>query len=98
MQHRKLLTPVVVEQLRAQLPDWSVGATSIDRTFIFSSFKAAWAFMSAIAEAAEIHDHHPDWRNVYNKVEIAWSTHDAGGITALDVQLALLCNRLFTEA
>lgn len=55
----------------------------------FKDFSSAWAFMNQVAEAAEAMDHHPDWRNVYNRVEITLQTHDAGNrITALDHQLA----------
>ena len=54
----------------------------------FDDFKAACDFMSQVAQAAEEANHHPDWRNVYNKVEIKLTTHDAGGITEKDIQLA----------
>ncbi len=58
------------------------------RTIAFPDFKHAWAFMSAIAIEAEASNHHPEWSNVYGRVEIALTTHDAGGVTEKDVSLA----------
>ena len=60
----------------------------ITKTFQFADFAAAFAFMRRVAEAAEALDHHPDWRNCYNRVEIRLSTYSAGGLTELDFQLA----------
>ena len=57
------------------------------KTFVFSDFNAAWAFMTRVALAAEKADHHPEWFNVYNKVEITLTTHDADGLSARDVSL-----------
>lgn len=61
---------------------------AIEKTFKFDDFKTAWGFMSAAALKAEQMDHHPEWFNVYNKVEVTLTTHDADGVTALDVALA----------
>jgi len=61
---------------------------AIERTFKFADFKSAFAFMSASALKAEQMDHHPEWFNVYNRVEVTLTTHDADGVTALDVELA----------
>ena len=74
----------------ADNPDWQLveGRDAIHRTFIFEDFGGAWAFMSRIALAAEKADHHPEWFNVYNKVEITLTTHDAGGLSERDVALA----------
>jgi 4a-hydroxytetrahydrobiopterin dehydratase len=74
----------------AKLPGWSrvEGRSAIAKTFQFADFSAAWGFMSRVALAAEKQDHHPEWFNVWNRVEITLSTHDAGGLSARDVKLA----------
>ncbi|EKE44211.1 Pterin-4-alpha-carbinolamine dehydratase 2 [Oceaniovalibus guishaninsula JLT2003] len=61
---------------------------AIVRSFRFADFSAAWGFMTRVALEAEKLDHHPEWSNVWNRVDIVLSTHDAGGLTALDVALA----------
>lgn len=78
----------------AQVPEWSVvaGRDALHKTFQFADFKQAFAFMTRVALKAEQMDHHPEWSNVYNKVEITLTTHDAGGVTALDVALARYCD------
>ena len=68
----------------SQTPD----GTAIRRDFVFEDFNAAFGWMSRVALVAEKLDHHPDWRNVYRTVHVVLSTHDAGGVTALDVRLA----------
>jgi 4a-hydroxytetrahydrobiopterin dehydratase len=72
----------------ARLPQWELRADSLHRTFTFADFSEAFAFMMRVALIAERMDHHPDWRNVYNRVEIRLSTHDAGGVTGLDFEMA----------
>jgi 4a-hydroxytetrahydrobiopterin dehydratase len=74
----------------AQLPGWSRvdGRSAIAKKFQFADFNAAWGFMCRVALAAEKQDHHPEWFNVWNRVEITLSTHDAGGLSARDVKLA----------
>ena len=74
----------------ASLPEWRFDGEegAIRRTFRFADFSAAFAFMTRVAMAAEKADHHPDWSNSWNKVEIALSTHSAGGLTALDIEMA----------
>ena len=67
---------------------------AIVRDFIFADFKVAWAFMNKVAELAEAQQHHPDWSNVYNRVRIALTTHDAGGLTEKDLTLARAINAL----
>ncbi|MEM9469720.1 MAG: 4a-hydroxytetrahydrobiopterin dehydratase [Pseudomonadota bacterium] len=62
--------------------------TKIMKSFKFSSFQQAWAFMSNIADFAEEINHHPEWFNVYNKVDVMLTTHDVGGLSELDVQMA----------
>ena len=74
----------------ARLTEWRLrdDGLAIERTFKFADFSAAFAFMTRVALAAEKADHHPEWSNVWNKVEIALTTHDAGGLSARDVALA----------
>lgn len=71
-------------------PGWELvdGRDAVKKTFVFSDFNGAWGFMSRVALAAEKADHHPEWFNVYNKVEITLTTHDADGLSARDVNLA----------
>ena len=74
-----------------KLPNWSDtpgDRDEITRTFKFSDFNQAFAFMTQTALKAETLDHHPEWRNVYNRVEVVLTTHDADGVTSLDVELA----------
>lgn len=72
------------------LPGWSAveGRDAIQRRFVFADFNAAFAFMTRVAMKAEQMDHHPEWFNVYKTVDVTLATHDAGGVTALDVALA----------
>jgi len=74
----------------ARLDGWSAaqGRDAIAKTFRFTDFNAAFAFMTRAALMAEKLDHHPEWFNVYNRVEVTLATHDAEGVTELDVQLA----------
>ena len=74
----------------AGLDGWRAvdGRDAITRTFKFADFNAAFAFMTRVALTAEKMDHHPEWFNVYNRVEVTLSTHDAGGVTELDIKLA----------
>jgi 4a-hydroxytetrahydrobiopterin dehydratase len=73
-----------------KLPGWSRadGRSAIVKKFQFADFNEAWGFMCRVALAAEKQDHHPEWFNVWNRVEITLSTHDAGGLSARDVKLA----------
>ena len=67
---------------------------AIQRSFKFKNFSEAWGFMARVALLAESQGHHPEWFNVYNKVEVTLSTHDAGGVTELDVKLAEAMDKL----
>ena len=69
------------------------GRNAIEKNFIFKDFKVAFSWMTKIALIAEKMDHHPEWFNVYNKVEVKLSTHDTGGITELDVTMAKEMNK-----
>ena len=78
------------------LPHWKEvpGRDAIQRKLKFSDFTDAWGFMTRVALAAEKADHHPEWSNVYNNVEIVLSTHDAGGLSEKDVALAKFIDSL----
>lgn len=71
-------------------PGWKAveGRDAMAKAFKFADFNEAWGFMCRVALAAEKADHHPEWTNVYNKVEITLTTHDAGGVTQKDIALA----------
>ncbi|MGQ0685196.1 4a-hydroxytetrahydrobiopterin dehydratase [Bradyrhizobium sp.] len=77
-----------------ELAGWeeASGREAIERTFTFKDFNEAFGFMSRAALVAEKHDHHPEWRNVYKTVEVVLATHDAGGVTRLDIELAKAMN------
>ena len=72
----------------SKLPGWSLEGGKLHRAFVFSDFVEAWGFMSGAALAAESMGHHPEWSNVWNRVTVDLTTHDAGGLTALDFDLA----------
>ena len=82
------------------LPGWSevTGREAIARTFTFKDFNEAFGFMTRAALVAEKRDHHPEWRNVYKTVEVVLATHDAGGVTALDIELATAMNAIADPA
>ncbi|MQR00001.1 4a-hydroxytetrahydrobiopterin dehydratase [Glaciimonas soli] len=73
-----------------RLPSWTIveGRDAIQKTFKFTDFNAAFGFMAQVALLAEKIDHHPEWFNVYNRVEVLLATHDANGVTELDVKMA----------
>ena len=81
----------------AALPEWHHDANraAIVRTFRFADFAQAFAFMTELAIFAEKRDHHPDWSNAYNRVEIALTTHDVGGISERDVAFATHADEVF---
>ena len=78
------------------LKRWSLARDdkAIERTFEFADFSEAWAFMNRVALIAEKRDHHPEWFNVYNKVEVTLTTHDAGGLSLRDVNMAKAIDEL----
>ncbi len=78
----------------AELEGWERQEDKLHRTFVFADFSEAWGFMSRAALVAEKMDHHPEWFNVYRTVKVDLNTHDAGGITSLDIELARAMNRL----
>jgi 4a-hydroxytetrahydrobiopterin dehydratase len=83
---------IPVDQALAGLDGWSAvaGREAISKTFRFKDFNEAFGFMTRMALHAEKLDHHPEWFNVYNRVDVTLATHDAGGVTELDVKLAKL--------
>lgn len=84
------LTPEAQAAALAGLPKWHAteGRDAIERRFVFKDFNQAFAFMARVALVAEQMDHHPEWFNVYKTVDVLLSTHDADGLTELDVKLA----------
>jgi 4a-hydroxytetrahydrobiopterin dehydratase len=82
------LTEAEITARLSDAPGWEIVAGKLQKTFTFSSFVTAFGFMSSVALLAEAMGHHPEWSNVYNRVTIALTTHDAGGISALDFTLA----------
>lgn len=89
---RARLTDAELASALSTLPGWSIapGRSAITKSLKFADFNAAFGFMARVALSAEKLDHHPEWFNVYNRVDITLSTHDAGGVTALDIKLASL--------
>lgn len=80
-----------------QLDGWQAGPGDRDvivKTYKFPDFRTAWAFMSAVALKAEQMDHHPEWFNVYNRVEVTLTTHDVDGVSERDVALARFMDKL----
>ena len=92
----KRLTDAERAALAQKLPGWSLvaGREAIERNFQFKDFSEAWGFMNRVALLAESQNHHPDWSNVWSRVRIELSTHDAGGLTDNDVKLATAINAL----
>lgn len=82
----------------ADLTGWADadGRNAISKTFVFRNFNEAFGWMSRVAMQAEKLDHHPEWSNVYKTVEVTLATHDAGGITDLDVKLARFMDKCAT--
>ncbi len=77
-----------LERALEGLPGWHLTGGKLEREFVFRDFNAAFGFMARVALVAEQMNHHPDWSNVWNRVRVALTTHDAGGLTALDLELA----------
>lgn len=98
----QLLSAAECERRLAKLQKgWSIvsaagGGRALQRRFEFGGFEPAFAFMARVAPAAEQMDHHPDWSNSYNRVDVSLSTHAAGGLTKLDFQLAAKMDQLLS--
>lgn len=82
------LSAAEAQQRLGEVPGWDLVDDALVRTFVFTNFARAFGFMASAAVVAEKMDHHPEWTNVYNKVTVHLSTHDAGGLTELDFDLA----------
>jgi|SRR5450432_2335997 4a-hydroxytetrahydrobiopterin dehydratase len=78
----------------SELPDWKLHAGKLHREYEFADFVIAFGFMASAALVAQGMDHHPEWFNVWNKVRVDLATHDAGGVTPLDVKLAHAMEKL----
>ena len=88
------LSAAAADTRLSALPGWTRRGKKLHRTFTFLDFSEAFGFMARVALAAEKLDHHPDWSNVWNRVTVELTTHDAGGLTELDFRLAAEMNRL----
>lgn len=93
------LTPAQVDATLAQLEGWSLTreGLAMARTFQFADFNAAFGFMTRVALLADKHDHHPEWSNVYNRVDITLTTHDAGGLSERDAVMAAAIGALVDD-
>ena len=88
------LTDDQVRDALQSLDGWSLDDGKLYKEFVFPDFRIAFAFMAAVATAAEAMNHHPEWSNVYRTVRVHLTTHDAGGLTASDTALAAEMDRL----
>ena len=86
-----------LDRALAALPGWRLQEGRLRRSFRFEDFRVAFGFMSAVALHAERVGHHPDWTNVYNRVDVALWTHDAGAVTLADAELAAAMDALATR-
>lgn len=93
---RRALDPSDVRARLTQVDGWAFEDGALRRVFEFGDFVAAFGWMASVALVAERMDHHPDWTNVYGTVKVALSTHDAGGVTDNDFELAQAMDRLAT--
>lgn len=93
-----VLSSETIDARLADLAGWSRGEGCLERTYQFADFAAAFGFMASVAVVAESMNHHPDWSNVYNRVEVKLSTHDAGGVTDRDFDLAAAMERFAAPA
>ena len=91
------LNQITIDRLRKLIPDWEIDKKFLCREIKFRNFNEAWGFMTQIALIAEAMNHHPDWSNVYSTVNIRLMTHDSGGLTRLDFELALKINEALGE-
>lgn len=92
-----MATPLSADDQQTRLadtPGWTLEDDGINRTFTFDNFVSAFGFMASAAIVAEKMNHHPEWSNVYNRVTVRLTTHDAGGLTDLDFDLAARMNQL----
>lgn len=88
----KRLEPSEVRRVVPEAWVLSADGCAIERLYEFADFSSAFAFMTRVALVAEQHNHHPEWMNVYNRVNVRWTTHDVDGLSARDIELAKLCD------
>lgn len=92
-----ILSDAEIDQALAKLPDWQRSGDRMEAEFVFADFVTAFAFMSEVAIEAERLNHHPEWSNVYSRVSVGLTTHDSGGLTTYDVQLATFMSAAAAE-
>lgn len=95
---RRLSETEINDQLKTLNNRWIVKSNFIHRAFDFADFITAFSFMTAVALEAEKANHHPNWKNVYNQVKISLSTHDAGGLTRRDFELAVIIDQIYQRS
>ncbi len=88
MSRPKKLSEAEIDAALSETPGWEIRRGKLHREFLFEDFETAFGFMTRVAAVAEALDHHPEWKNVYNRVDVELTTHDAGGLTRLDFELA----------
>ncbi|ORY14754.1 transcriptional coactivator/pterin dehydratase, partial [Clohesyomyces aquaticus] len=91
--------PTDLPERASKLKSWSITSSrmGIERTFTFTTFSAAWRFMSLVAEECKAKRHHPSWHNLYNQVSVEWTTHRPKGLSIKDVEMAEFCDRTAEE-
>ncbi|MBI3419930.1 MAG: 4a-hydroxytetrahydrobiopterin dehydratase [Proteobacteria bacterium] len=91
-----ILSQSEAEKALSSLPGWQLSpdGKGIEKNFKFKNFSEAFGFMTRVSVSAEQMNHHPEWKNVYNRVEVRLSTHDAGGLTEKDIKLAEAMERV----
>ena len=94
---RQKLSEAEIGSSLGRIQGWSYKDGKLQRQFTFKDFVQAWGFMSSCALVAEAMNHHPDWKNVWNRVDVELSTHDAGGVTKNDLELAQRMNQIFVR-
>lgn len=99
MKRSKTLSQSERDDALKHLPEWRLNTqqNAITKTFQFKTFKTAFRWMSLCADIAEKHDHHPDWQNVYNRVDVTLMTHSTKSLTGLDIVLATEMDKAQTE-
>ncbi len=90
---QKLTDAEIAERL-AEIPEWRLSDGKLRRELEFADFVQAFGFMTSLALVAEARNHHPEWFNVYNRVVVEWNTHDVGGLSKLDFELARATDKL----
>ena len=91
---RELLNKEQINVLNQSVPGWELKGNKIERVFLFKNFVQAFGFITKVAITSEALGHHPEWSNVYSKVIIKLTTHDLGGLSSFDIQLAQLINQI----